>query len=209
MPAMTVRAYAGGLEALLNKEWDANSDTIKATLHTATYVPNYDTDKYFTSATNELGTAGGYTAGGLTLSGLSISKTAANSWASVWTTGTAYTAGQLVRPSAGNGFIYVATNSGTSGGAWTPATTLYTTTSDGAVTWCAIGRGAAVFTFTNPSWATFTAGPFRQMVVSDTTPGSAATNPLILNATFASDQTGGGGTFTVTVDVSGALVMPY
>lgn len=42
-------------------------DTIKMTLHTATYTPVQDTDQYFTAATNELSTAGGYTAGGVTL----------------------------------------------------------------------------------------------------------------------------------------------
>lgn len=46
---------------------DFVTDTIKATLHTVTYVPNQDTDQYFTAATNELATAGGYTAGGATL----------------------------------------------------------------------------------------------------------------------------------------------
>src|SRR3954451_10861411 len=43
------------------------TDTIKMTLHTVTYAANQDTDQYFTSATNELATAGGYTAGGATL----------------------------------------------------------------------------------------------------------------------------------------------
>ena len=43
------------------------TDTIKVTLHTVTYVPAQDTDQYFAAATNELGTAGGYTAGGATL----------------------------------------------------------------------------------------------------------------------------------------------
>jgi hypothetical protein len=43
------------------------TDTIAMSLHTSTYVPNQDTDQYFTSATNELATSGGYTAGGVTL----------------------------------------------------------------------------------------------------------------------------------------------
>lgn len=46
---------------------DFLSDTIKATLHTTTYVPNVDTDEAFASATNELPTANGYTALGVTL----------------------------------------------------------------------------------------------------------------------------------------------
>lgn len=43
------------------------NDTIKMSQHTSTYVPNQDTDQYFSSATNELATGGGYTAGGATL----------------------------------------------------------------------------------------------------------------------------------------------
>lgn len=43
------------------------TDTIKVTLHTATYTPNQDTDDYFNDATNELAGGTGYTAGGETL----------------------------------------------------------------------------------------------------------------------------------------------
>jgi hypothetical protein len=46
---------------------DFLSDTIQATLHTTTYVPNTDTHEAFADATNELGTANGYTAGGVVL----------------------------------------------------------------------------------------------------------------------------------------------
>lgn len=48
------------------------TDTIKMSLHTVTYVANQDTDQYFTAATNELATAGGYTAGGSTLTGKTL-----------------------------------------------------------------------------------------------------------------------------------------
>ena len=56
-----------GGEAAGDVPMDFLSDTIKATLHTTTYVPNVDTDEAFASATNELPTANGYTAGGVTL----------------------------------------------------------------------------------------------------------------------------------------------
>jgi hypothetical protein len=46
---------------------DLLSDTIKMTLHTATYTPNIDTNEAFADATNELSTANGYTANGVTL----------------------------------------------------------------------------------------------------------------------------------------------
>lgn len=51
---------------------DYITDTIKASLHTSGYTPNQDTDQYFTAATSELATAGGYTAGGATLAGKTL-----------------------------------------------------------------------------------------------------------------------------------------
>jgi hypothetical protein len=54
---------------------DLLSDTLKLTLHTATYTPNQSTNETKTDATNELSTAGGYTAGGQSLA----SKTHAQS----------------------------------------------------------------------------------------------------------------------------------
>jgi hypothetical protein len=193
-------------------DWDAAN--LKATLHTNTYVPNYDTDQYQSALTNELTTGGGYTAGGLTLTGQVITSTAANSWATTWVGSTAYAAGQLVRPTTGNGFIYVCNTAGTSaapGSEPTWITTLYRENAaiDSSVRWTCIGRGAVTLDFTDPSWTSFTAGPFRYVVVADTTPGTSATNPLICAFAFGSDQTGGGGTFSVTVDVSGALAIPY
>jgi hypothetical protein len=48
-------------------QMDLLSDTLKMTLHTSTYTPNIDTHEAFSSATNELSTANGYTANGVTL----------------------------------------------------------------------------------------------------------------------------------------------
>lgn len=54
-------------------------DTIKVTLHTATYTPNQDTDDYFNDATNELAGGTGYTAGGETLASKTLTyDTASN-----------------------------------------------------------------------------------------------------------------------------------
>lgn len=60
-------ANVHGGEAGGDVAMDFLSDTIKATLHTTTYVPNVDTDEALANATNELTTANGYTAGGVTL----------------------------------------------------------------------------------------------------------------------------------------------
>ena len=210
MVAMTARAYAGGIALLLQKAENLASDTLKVTLHTATYTPNYDTDSHQSDLSNELSTGSGYTAGGLTVSGQSVTKVAANSWAQVAATSTAYTVGQIVRPSSGNGYVYACAVAGTSGGsAPTWPTVLNTTVTDGGVTWTCIGRGAVVFTCTSPAWAVFSAGPFTYAVMADTTPGSSATNPLILAWAFGSPATGGGGTYTITCDSSGAVCLPY
>lgn len=57
----------GGGNAGADGPMDLLSDTLKFTLHTATYTPAQTTDEVKADATNELSTAGGYTALGVTL----------------------------------------------------------------------------------------------------------------------------------------------
>ena len=206
MPAMTTLVYAGGFSAAMGlgsaTGRDFSADAFKATLHTNTYTPT-TTHSFQSDLTNELSTASGYTSGGLTLAGIAITSVVANSWGTVAAVSTAYLAGDVVRPSAGNTYLYRAVVAGTSSGsAPTWPTVIGTTVVDGGVTWLNIGLAGIKFTSTNPSWSTFSAGPFRHLVVADTTPGTAATNPLICALSFASDQTGGGGTFDVTLPAS-------
>lgn len=197
--------YRQALVKILNKEVDFDTDTLKATLHTASYTPNLDTHVYASSLTNELTTTGGYTAGGATVSSPTVTYTAANSWATTAATSTAYTLGRVVRPSTGNGFLYRAAVAGTSGGsAPTWPTVVGTTVADGSVTWECMGSGIIVVDAADPTWSSpFTAGPFRYMVITDTQSGSSATNPLISLTDFGSNQTGGGGALSVTLDALG------
>lgn len=65
--ALTMSWFGNGLHHLANGAVDWDTDTIKITLHTATYTPNQDTDDFYNDATNELATASGYTSGGITL----------------------------------------------------------------------------------------------------------------------------------------------
>jgi hypothetical protein len=206
MPAMTTLVYAGGFRAILgggvSGGRDLDSDTHKLTLHTSTYVPSVS-HAFQSDLTNELSTAGGYTSGGLTVAAPTLTQTAANSWGTSAATSTAYSVGQVVRPASANGYLYRCVVAGTSGGSapsW--STVPGRETSDGTVVWVNIGTAALKFAFTDPTWASFTAGPFRHAVLADTTPGSAATNPLICAFSFASDQTGGGGPFTINLDAS-------
>jgi len=57
-------------------QMDYISDTWRATLHTTTYAPNIDTNEAFADATNELGTANGYTANGVALANKTVSYNA-------------------------------------------------------------------------------------------------------------------------------------
>jgi hypothetical protein len=64
--AVTAFWYGLGLKhALSDVDW--TTDTIKAALTTSGYTPDQDAHEFFSSVTNELATANGYTAGGLTL----------------------------------------------------------------------------------------------------------------------------------------------
>lgn len=198
--------YRSAPVKLLNKEADLDSDSLKATLHTSTYALDRAAHAYVSDLTNELAASGGYSTGGVTLSGVSVTKTEADSWGTARANSTAYTVDQVVRPATGNGFLYRCVVAGTSGGSIpTYPTVVGNTVADGGVTWENVGRAIIVLTFTSPSWATATFTGARYMVVSDRTPGTAATQPLIGVVDFGSDKAGGGGTFTVQIDPQGAL----
>jgi hypothetical protein len=204
------KQYRQFLAKVLNKEVDFNSDTLVWTLHTSTYTPNYDTHAYASDLTNELSTGGGYTAGtagggGLAISTPTMTYTAANSWGTARANSTAYNVGDVIRPSTGNGFLYRCIVAGTSDAS--PPTFLTvlggTTAETGTVRWECIGSGIVVVNCADPVWSSFTAGPARYAVLSDRTPGTLATDPLICLVDFVTDRTGGGGNFTI--DVSATL----
>ena len=59
----------------MNGSIDLDTDTIKASFHTSSYVPNQDSDDFFDDATNEVSTSGSYTsgiAGGITLANKTV-----------------------------------------------------------------------------------------------------------------------------------------
>lgn len=49
-----------------------SSDTIKMALCTSAYVPNQDTDEFFSDISHELAASGGYSAGGATLASATV-----------------------------------------------------------------------------------------------------------------------------------------
>lgn len=198
--------YGQAISKALNKEWDWDSDDIRVTLHTVGYVPARITNAYVSDLTSELATAAGYTVGGVALTGKSMPFTAANSWTTTRANSTAYVVGDVVRPATGNGFLYRAAVAGTSGSTIpTYPTAVGATVVDGGVTWTNEGTGITQVLAANPSWAAATFTGVRIAVISDRTPTTAATQPLIGFVDFGTDQAGGGGPFSVGFHPSGAL----
>jgi hypothetical protein len=198
-----MKPYRQNLTKVFDKQIDWNSDALKWTLHTSTYTPNQDTHVFQSDLTNELSTAGGYTAGGLALASGTMVYTAANSWGVARANSTAYALGDVFRPAATNGFLYCVVTAGTSGGAPpTFPTVVGTTVTDGTAVIECVGSGIVVLGCTDPTWSAATFGPCRYAVLADTTPGTAATNPLIGYVDFVTDKTGGGGNFTVNLHTS-------
>lgn len=201
--------YRQALSKFMNKEADWDSDAITVTLHTSTYAAStgLDTHAYVSDLTNELAPGSGYSTGGVTLTSLTRTYTAANSWGTARANSTAYAVGDVVRPATGNGFLYRCVVAGTSAGT---VTTLGTVagreTTDGTAVWMNEGSGVIVLDAADPTWASFSAGPFRYAVISDRTPATAATQPLIGLIDFGSDKTGGGGTATINFSALGALL---
>jgi hypothetical protein len=134
-------SFLGGGSSLL-------SDTIVATLHTASYSPNYDTHQFVSDLSNELAAGSGYSTGGITLTSKTLAylvgaASQANTWGATYTASTAYAAGALIQVTTGGGTgIFRATAAGTAGGsAPTWPTTVGSTVSDGTVTWMCEGWG--------------------------------------------------------------------
>lgn len=69
--AVTAKWYLNGVKhTVTDTIW--TSDTIKVSLHSSAYTPDQDAHEFFSSATNELSTANGYTAGGATLASKTV-----------------------------------------------------------------------------------------------------------------------------------------
>lgn len=70
----TTKVY-GTTQKHLDADVDWVADTIKVSQHTSAYTPNQSTHEYFSSVTNELPTANGYTVGGATLGTKAVTVT--------------------------------------------------------------------------------------------------------------------------------------
>lgn len=194
--------YRNALAKVFNKEIDFDTDTLKVMLCTSAYTPNLDTDAYKSAVTNEVAGTG-YTATGAVLASPTIAYVPANSYGTQRANSTAYTAGQIVRPASGNGFLYQCSTAGTSGGSVpTYPTAIGQTVTDGTAVWTCVGSGILVLDAADTSWTTATITA-RYAVIYDWSPATDATRPLIALINFGADMTSTAGTFLITWDNSG------
>lgn len=192
--------YANAQRAMANAETDFDDGMI-FTLHGSGYSLDRFVHDYVNDLTSELATGGGYTNGGQSAGVVSRTLTVANSWSVQRAASTAYAAGDVVRPAAANGFLYRATNAGTTAaGLPTYPVILGQTVVDGGLTWECYGRAITVFTAASPpTWAApFTATGIRYVVLSDRTAGLTSAQALIGVTDLGSDQAGGGGAWGIT-----------
>lgn len=179
---------------------DFISDTIKCLLMTNTYSVNLDTHETKADLTNEV-TGTGYSAGGTTLASKTIVYTAANSWGTAWAASTAYSVGDVVRPTTGNGHLFRATVAGTSHTSeptWVTTSGRETAEGGGAVKWAEIGRGVTIIDFADPTWTSATIASIRKAAIYKDT-GTASTSPLLWYLENDADVSVTNGTFTITI----------
>lgn len=187
---------------------DFLSDTINIALVTSSYTPNLATHDFWDDVVANEASGTGYTANGATLASKTITITAANSWATTWATGTAYSLGRIVRPTTGNTFLYRASVAGTSHASteptW-PTTVGLTVVDNSSVTWTCIGSTLIQWDAADVSWSSSTVTA-RYAVLYDRTPATDATRPLIGLFDFGSNQSTSNGTFAITFDSLGVLI---
>ncbi len=195
--------FLGGSGAAEARQSDFLSDTIKVMLTTSAYSPALDTHEVKADVTNEV-TGTGYTAGGATVATKTLTYTAANSWSPTWATATAYTAGDVIRPTTGNGKVYVAITTGSSHASTEPTWTTVLNDeqpADSTVTWSCIGSGILVVDSADPSWGPgATISGIRYAVLYNDTPTD---KPLMVLVDFQTDQAVNNGTFSIQLTSTG------
>jgi hypothetical protein len=193
--------YANAQLAAWSGQVNWASDTIVATLHSASYAPNLVTNAYVSSLSGELATGGGYTQGGAPVTGRAASYLPAASWPDIWAPVTSYVVGQVVRPALSPSvllYCYQAGASGASAPSWPSVPGAVVT--DGTAAWSVIAPGAVALTGSPLLWSSFTAS-FRYIVISDRSNGSSSAQPLIALCDMGSTVTGTGGNLSVSPDL--------
>lgn len=196
----TSTVYGHAYSQAFQKKIGFLTDTINLALMGSGYSPNPGADTFWNDISSNEITGTGYSAGGQAIASPTITETAANSWGLTAATSHAYVLGDVVKPSGGNGFLYMCVVAGTSGGSapsW--PTVVGETVTDGTVTWCNMGVAITVFSSASVSWTSSTiTASFA--VLYDAQTGVATTEPLINLQTFAAPESDTSGTFVVAPD---------
>ena len=209
-----IKWYSKALANLMGGESGADafavdylSDTIKLALLDNTHTPGLDTHEVFSDVEADEIAGTGYSAGGATLGTKTITVTPANSWSTQWQANTAYAVGDVVRPTAGNGHLYMCIVAGTSHGSVQPTwpTVSGQIVVDSGVTWAEVGRAITQIDAADPSWANSTLSAVRYCVGYKST-GTSSTSPLLFLGDFGADQQTNNGTFAVQFAALGILV---
>jgi len=196
--------FNGGLATILDKKVDLNSDTLMMQLHTVSYVPNRTTHNFQDDLTNEVANGNGYATGGKALATPTVTVVD-DADATAWAVGTAYVVGQVRRPTSANGYLYRCSVAGTSHAATEPTwpTVIGREVNDNGVIWTCVGVALIKFDAADPAAWTSSTFDCRYGVIVDTTPGTAATNPLIGYLDFGEDVSPSAGSLTITFHAEG------
>lgn len=207
MPA-TSRFYPRAIVTAFKKEWSWQSDSIYA----AILKFNYDysvNDTYWSDILSHEINSGtvNYISGGKAITGRSVSGVAANSWASVWTANTAYAAGAVIRPTSGNGHVYLAQNAGiTDSTQPTWPTVVGQVVTDGTMVWNTCGSYVTALIADDPQWDNITFSAAGYLAIYSRTPATDATRPLIAVIDLGGSQSITAGTFKIDGPSTGILL---
>lgn len=200
-----MRWYGNAARHFIAGDIDFDANTIRGALVTSAYTPDQAHEFWSTSVEANEASGTGYTAGGQALTTKTVTFTAANTYATTWAASTAYTAGDLVRPTTGNGHLYVCTVGGTSAASEpTWPTTRGGNVTDGGVTWDEVGAGYVSIDSDQVQWTSSSiTARYLVLYVDGATPGTD--DYLLGYEDFGSNQTSTSANFTVTPDATGWL----
>lgn len=205
--AVTARWYTTGAQHFLRGEieWLAAAGTgCKLALHTSSYTPAIDTDEFQSVIAGEHAATGTYVDGGLAMT-LVDAAVVQDTAVDAHVVSTAYVVGDLVRPSAANGYIYRCITAGTGSGTaptW-PTTVGKDTTTDNGVFWENVGTSYIKLDASDVQWAASTLSADYAVIYVD---GSDGTLDFLIGLIdFGGTESSSAGDFDVVFDANGAL----
>ena len=201
--AVSSNVFANFWDQALSAPINWPSDTIKMALLTSSAAPNLGTWIHYSDLTNEVANGNGYTTGGVTLTSKTHTVTLANSWGTQWAANNPQNYGDIIRPTSGNGFLFMCDTAGTTSGSQpTWPTVQGQDVADNTANWCCIGESITQWSSAAAQWtsATFSAA---YGVIYDAQSGTASTEPLIALINFGGTQTVNNGTLTINPPTNG------